>query len=353
MKSEKDLKVVIASAGRRAHYVQWFREALRAQGISGEIIAMEYRSTSPSLSLADRPVIFPAYNSDDYPDALRSWVRVERPDLFLSLNDYELQILSSGLADELRELGCAVGVLDSAAQSIVLDKYLMSEALQERGVPTPATYLGTDIAAITASASPDQEYVVKHRFGSGSSGLMFATATGLAAAVAESATTALGGDGRPSENGPESVVVQDMLPGVEYGVDGLFTVDGDSRLLGVLARRKDLMRGGDTDIATSVSAAPFREAMLGIGNLLGPSGAIDVDFRETAEGKPLVIDINPRLGGGYPFCHRAGADLPSALLRSVAGMPEVPSLLDYELGITTARREEFTVLSMTTPDQRD
>lgn len=352
MESEKNLKVVIASAGRRAHYVQWFREALRAQGIPGEIIAMEYRSTSPSLSLADRTVIFPAYNSDDYADALRNWVTAERPDLFLSLNDYELQILSKGLADELRELGCAVGVLDRAAQSVVLDKYLMSAALQERGVPTPATHLGTDIAAITASAHPNQEYVVKHRFGSGSSGLMFSTRTGLAAAVAESATTALDGDGRPSENGPDSVVVQEMLPGVEYGVDGVFTVDGSSRLLGVLARRKDLMRGGDTDIATSVSATPFREAMLGIGDLLGPAGAIDVDFRETAEGKPLVIDINPRLGGGYPFCHRAGADLPSALLRSVAGMPELPTLLDYELGVTTARREEFTVLNTTTPGQR-
>lgn len=353
MESDKNLKVVIASAGRRAHYVQWFREALRTQGISGEIIAMEYRPTSPSLSLADRPVIFPAYNSDDYADALRSWVIAERPDLFLSLNDYELQILSKGLADELRELGCAVAVLDSSAQSVVLDKYLMSAALQERGVPTPATHLGSHSAAIAAAAHPNQEYVVKHRFGSGSSGLMFSTGTGLAAAVAESATTALDGDGRPSENGPDSVVVQEMLPGVEYGVDGVFTVDGNSRLLGVLARRKDLMRGGDTDIATSVSAAPFREAMLGIGQLLCPAGAIDVDFRETTEGKPLVIDINPRLGGGYPFCHRAGADLPSALLRSVAGMPELPSLLDYELGITTARREEFTVLSMTTPDQRD
>lgn len=344
MGSGKFLKIVIASAGRRAHYVQWFRDALRTQGIRGEVIAMEYRTTSPSLSLADRAVVFPAYNSPDYPDAIRSWVASERPDLFISLNDYELQILSEGLADELRELGCAVAVLDSASQSVVLDKYRMSTALQERGLPTPATYLGTGIESLIASSEENSEFVVKHRFGSGSSGLLFTTAADLNLTVMESAVTALGEDGLPAHNGPASVVVQERLPGTEYGIDGVFSVDGHSRLLGVLARRKDLMRSGDTDIATSVSAAPFREAIIGIGNLFHPAGAIDVDFRETAEGKPLVIDINPRLGGGYPFCHLAGADLPSALIRSVAGLAEIPSLLDYKLDVSTARREEFTVL---------
>ncbi|MGP6174875.1 ATP-grasp domain-containing protein [Corynebacterium sp. A21] len=345
MGNEKSLKIVIASAGRRAHYIEWFREALKKQGIRGEVIAMEYRTTSPSLSLADRGVANPAYNSPDYPQAVRSWVAAERPDLFLSLNDYELHIMSAGLADELRELGCAVTVLGSAAQSIVLDKYRMSTTLQEQGIPTPATYLGTDAASIVASAAENTEFVVKHRFGSGSSGLLFTTAAELDNAVAKSAVTALGEDGYPSHNSLTSVVVQERLPGTEYGVDGVFSVDGNSRLLGVLARRKDLMRSGDTDIATTVPATPFREAILGIGNLFCPTGAIDVDFRETAEGEPLVIDINPRLGGGYPFCHRAGADLPSALIRSAAGLDEIPSLLDYEHGVTTARREEFTVLS--------
>lgn len=345
MGNEKFLKIVISSAGQRAHYVEWFRESLRKQDIRGEVIAMEYRTNSPSLSLANRAVVFPAYNSPEYSDALRSWVAAERPNLFLSLNDYELQILSEGLADELRELGCAVAVLGSAAQSVVLDKYRMSAALQEQGVPAPATYLGTDVAAMMASSEMDSEFVVKHRFGSGSSGLLFTTAADLDGAVAESAVTALGADGRPASNGPASVVVQERLPGAEYGVDGVFSVDGHSRLLGVLARRKDLMRSGDTDIATSVSAEPFRAAILGIGNLFRPAGAIDVDFRETAEGEPLVIDINPRLGGGYPFSHRAGADLPSALIRSIAGLEELSSLLDYELGVTTARREEFTVLN--------
>lgn len=105
------------------------------------------------------------------------------------------------------------------------------------------------------------------------------------------------------------------------------------------------MRDGDTDLATTVSADPFREAIRQLGKVLRPTGSIDVDFRETASGKPLVIDINPRMGGGYPFCHRAGADMPSALVRSLAGLSPNPELFDYEIGVTTARREEFTVIA--------
>src|SRR5690625_3463895 len=48
------LKIVIASAGRRAHYVKWFKEALQKQRIRGEVIALDYRATSPTVGLADR-----------------------------------------------------------------------------------------------------------------------------------------------------------------------------------------------------------------------------------------------------------------------------------------------------------
>jgi carbamoyl-phosphate synthase large subunit len=350
----RSLKVVIASAGRRAHYIEWFRDALRAQDIPGEVIAMEYRTSSPSFGLADRTVPAPAYNSPEYAEALHRWCARERPDLFLSLNDYELQILSGPLADGLRGLGCRVAVLDGDAQSIVLDKHRMATVLAAHRIPTPRTWLGSEVATLQAAAlqaaalrpsGPGADgYVVKHRFGSGSTGLQVVTRPDLGEAVAESARTALGADGLPAPDGRAAVVVQEMLPGPEYGVDGVFAVDGSSRMLGTLARRKEQMRGGDTEVATTVSAAPFRDAMKRIGGLLAPTGAIDVDFRETATGEPLVIDINPRLGGGYPFCHRAGADLPAALLRSAAGLGDDPSLLGYELGVTTARREEFTVL---------
>ena len=54
MKNSNGLKVVIASAAHRAHYVEWFKTALRTEGIHGEVIAFEYRrgSTCPWQTVA-------------------------------------------------------------------------------------------------------------------------------------------------------------------------------------------------------------------------------------------------------------------------------------------------------------
>lgn len=339
------MKIVIASAGRRAYYAEWFRDALRSQGIDGEVIALEYSATSPSFGVADRAVKMPAYNSAEYPETIRSWFAEHRPDVLFCMNDYEIQILSGGLAQELRDLGCLVPVLAPEKQAMVLDKYRMSTSLGELGVPTPATYVGSEVDAVVAAAAPDARYVVKHRFGAGSSGLEFPGRDGLREAVARSAESALGEDGFAAKNGADAVIIQDFLPGDEYGIDGVFSLDGSSELTGVLARRVDKLRDGDPDVATSAPAERFRDLVVKVGEVLQPSGPINLDVRADADGVYRVIDINPRLGGGYPFCHRAGADLPAALIRAVRGLPHDPELLSYQDGVTTVRREEFTAIS--------
>lgn len=344
MADNQHLKIVIASAGRRAHYVKWFKEALQKQRIRGEVIALDYRATSPTVGLADRAYETPAYNSPEYVPMMRHLFAEERPDLLLVMNDYEAHVVSQGLADELREMGCVVAVLDKARYQIVLDKYATAQRLEEYGTPTPATRLGSQATQILETTTDKDKFVVKHRYGAGSTGVFVVKPHELVVAVEESAESALGPDGKPAVHA-DSVIIQDYLPGPEYGVDGVFSVNGASEFLGLVARRKDHMRDGDTDIATTVDPEPFRAAIANIGRLFSPVGSIDVDFRETAEGAPQVIDINTRMGGGYPFTHRAGADMPSAIVRSAIGLEHLPELLDYEHNVTTARREEFTVIA--------
>lgn len=350
MINNKHMKIVVASAGRRAHYIPWFREALQSQKIPGEVIAMDYRATSPTVGLADRAVQTPAYNSSEYLTMMRQWFEAERPDLFLCMNDYEMQILSNGLAATLRDTGCTVAVLDSAAQDWVLDKYLMAKTLEEHAIPTPQTRLGSEVSDVVTACPSDMIFVVKHRFGSGSTGLHIVQTPDLEKAVADSAQTALGQDGHKAPDGPAAVLIQEHLPGHEFGVDGVFSLDGQGELLGVLARRTEQMRAGDPDVATTVSGERFVPIMRQLGRLLRPIGPINADFRENAAGEPQIIDINPRMGGGYPYNHRAGADMPAALVRAVAGLEHLPELLEYELGVTTARHEEFTVISREAAD---
>lgn len=339
------IKVVIASAGHRAHYIEWFRDSLRRLDIAGEVIALEFRATSASFTVADRAVPMPAYNDPAYADAMRSWCAVERPDLLLSLNDYEQAVLASGLGNELRSGGCNVAALDADGLATVSDKAAMVRVLREHGVAVPRTVPGSHARGLAAESPPEAEYVVKHRFGSGSTGMRMVNPAALEAAVLDTASSALDMAGRTAAGDRDHVIIQDRVQGDEYGVDGVFSIDGRGTFLGVLARRKLRMRSGSTEVAITVDPKPFEDLVRRVGEAIRPSALVDLDVIVDPAGTPHVIDINPRFGGGYPFVHLAGADVPTLMVQLAAGLDPDRGLLRYETGVTSVRREAFGVLS--------
>jgi carbamoyl-phosphate synthase large subunit len=335
--------VVIGSAGRRLYLIDWFRDAFARLGLAGEVVATEHDATSASFGFADRGVVMPAYSDAAYAPAMLELFRRERPALFVSVNDYELQILSEGLADELRATGCAVLGLPRAGQEQASDKYLMSRLLGRAGVAVPRTVLGSRWENLVADdGAPGTQYVVKHRFGSGSSGLRLTDADGLAAAVDEASGSATDIHGRPALRARDAVVVQPRLIGQEFGVDGVFGIGHPAGVLrGTLARRKVRMRSGETDKAVTVDPAPFAPVVARLGAALRPTGVVDLDLIRDREGLLWVIDVNPRFGGGYPFMHVAGADAPTYLLASALGLRPDPALLRYEIGAVGAKFESI------------
>lgn len=46
---------------------------------------------------------------------------------------------------------------------------------------------------------------------------------------------------------------------------------------------------------------------------------LDADFIVTDKKETYVIDLNARFGGGYPFSHCAGVDLPKAIIMWLQG----------------------------------
>ena len=63
---------------------------------------------------------------------------------------------------------------------------------------------------------------------------------------------------------------------------------------------------------------------------------MDCDCFVTDEG-PVVLEINPRFGGGYPFSHAAGANLPAALLAWATGADPQPEWLTVAPGVASAK----------------
>ncbi|QDB79926.1 ATP-grasp domain-containing protein [Georgenia wutianyii] len=343
----RDIKIVIGSAGRRTYLVGWFMAALAELGLPGEVIVTENDVTSPSFGLAHRSVWMPPYADPAYAEQMLELFTAERPDLFVPLNDFEIDLLSRGLGSRLEEYCDHVLVPSRQAQRNLSDKLAMSQSLAAAGVTTPRTWLAAELDELRGSVDdPVSEYVVKHRFGSGSSGLRFATPSQLDSAVAGSLAELPAPDNDPVPDLPPAarVVVQQRVPGDEYGVDGVFSLTSPTpALTGVLARRKLRMRAGETDKAVTVDPAPFVETVTRLGDLIGPRGLVDIDIIRTADGAQHVIDINPRFGGGYPFCHAAGANVPLYILQSLRGAAD-PALLEYRTALTVAKYQDVRVV---------
>lgn len=335
--------IVIGSAGRRLYLVDWFRAAFDSLGLHGRIIVAENDPTSAAASYGDEIRLMPKYTDPDYEDEILRLVDDFEPKLFLSASDYELMHLHvhTNIAESLRERGIFVPGVSAAWQRGCADKLHMAQMLENIGVRTPKTVKGNDLESLYETTGTGDEFVVKHRFGSRSSGLMIVSADRLDEAVTTSAKSAPPRVDRTDILG--DVIVQPRLLGSEYGVDIVSSLLDGGSLAGVLARRKLRMRAGETDKAVTVDPEPFREASQKIARAAGVSGLIDVDMFLDESGEASVIDINPRFGGGYPFVHLAGADVPLYYLGQIFGVPIDGGWNQYEHGVVSAKYQETRV----------
>ena len=61
-------------------------------------------------------------------------------------------------------------------------------------------------------------------------------------------------------------------------------------------------------------------------------GYAEVEFRRDSDGRPFLMEVNPRLNGGVEVAVRAGVSVPLLLYRWAAGAPLEPAL-PYQVGL--------------------
>ena len=95
--------------------------------------------------------------------------------------------------------------------------------------------------------------------------------------------------------------------------------DLSGRYQGCVVRRKIAMRAGETDIAEVVEAdSRFEQLARSLARISRHPGCMDVDVFEF-DGDLMILEMNARFGGGYPFSHAAGVDMPRALVLWLRG----------------------------------
>ncbi len=326
------MNVLITSAGRRNYLVSFFREALRGRG---RILAADMSPFAPALAAADASYVVPPASSADHADALIELCREQDVRLMFSVNDTELLALAERRA-AFAAVGTHVLISSPRVVSTCLDKLEMGAEMARHGIDSPRSVVvpaeGSVAALLDGLEFP---LVVKHRRGSASSG--FEVVHDLA--ELEATVGLARSRGRQTVDGSQGygsveLLVQTYLPGEEFGLDIMNDLEG--RYVATAVKRKLSMRAGETDQAITVADAGLERLGKRIGEALGHVGVLDCDVMVHA-GQRYVLDLNPRFGGGYPFSHLAGVDMPSAILTWLSGESPDPRWFVGRAGVAAAK----------------
>lgn len=323
------MNVLLTSVGRRAYMVKYFKKAV---GENGQVHVCNSDDLTVAFQYADKSFISPLIYDENYIPFLLNYCKGNRIDALLSLFDIDLLVLAKN-KDKFQEIGTNVIVSDASFIGICNDKWKTFEFLRDNGFNTPITYL-TLQRTLLALDSGEISYpvIVKPRFGCGS----------IAMSIAEDEMALLYYYRRnmravnnsylkyESAKEEEKIIFQECLTGQEYGADIIHDLEGNLQAINV--RKKVAMRSGETDIAELVDEPAISKELEKLSTITNHIGNVDTDIF-MVDGKPYILEMNARFGGGYPFSHLGGCDLPQAIVNWIENKPVPKSMLLSKTGL--------------------
>lgn len=323
------MNVLLTSVGRRAYMVKYFKQAV---GEHGQVHVCNSDDLTVAFHYADHSVVSPLIYDDSYIPFLLDYCKTHRIDVLLSLFDIDLPVLA-----KYREQFSAIGtrMIVSAPELVDLcnDKWKTYLFLKEHGFAVPKTYLRLeDVIQALDRGEIHYPVIVKPRFGCGS----------IAVSVAEDEMALLYYFRRntrtisktylkyESAAVQEAILYQECLHGQEYGADIINDLDGNFKTS--IIKKKLAMRSGETDIAELVREEAIQSETDRLGKLTGHIGNMDCDIFLVGN-TPYILELNARFGGGYPFSHMGGCNLPQAIVNWCQGLDVPDSMLQAKTGI--------------------
>ncbi|TWU37658.1 Carbamoyl-phosphate synthase large chain [Novipirellula aureliae] len=327
----KPMNLLFTSSGRRGYLLDYFRSALDGRG---EIHAANSDQRASSFLHADKSVVTPLIYDENYIPFLLEYSVANRIKAIIPLFDIDLPILASAKT-RFAEVGTTIVVSSPAVAMICNDKLKTDSFLRSNGFNTPASFTSlADTLDALARNLIEFPLVVKPRWGMGSIGVNMAENEGELIVFYEKVRREVQRSYLKYESNVDlehSVLIQQVLKGHEYGLDVVNDLDGN--YVTTFVKKKLAMRAGETDAAITIDSDQLKSLGKKLAGALGHIGNLDVDIF-VADDNVSILELNNRFGGGYPFSHLAGADIPQAILAWIRGEQPAPEWLHVRHGVT-------------------
>ena len=325
------MNILLTSVGRRAYMVKYFKDVI---GNEGEIHVSNSDSNTVAFKYADKSVITPLIYDEKYIPFLIDYCKNNKIDILLSLFDIDLLVLAKN-KQLFAEIGTRVIVSEPELVDICNDKWKTYLFLKENNFNTPKTYL-TVQDTLRALNNQEIKYpvVVKPRFGMGSIALSIAEDDMGLLYFFRQNTRIINRSYLRYESSAVSedqqIIYQECLDGQEYANDIINDLSGN--FVNVISKKKLAMRAGETDIAETVCEPAITSELQRLSSLTKHIANMDCDVF-LVNGVPYILEMNARFGGGYPFSHMAGCNLPKAIVEWCKGNEVEKDCLEAQSGL--------------------
>lgn len=324
------MNVLLTSVGRRAYMVKYFKEAL---GGKGTVHVCNSDDKSIAFKYADKKVVSPLIYDENYIPFLLNYCTDNSINILISLFDIDLLMLAKH-KKEFEEIGTKVIVSDSSIVEICNDKWKTYQFLKKNGFHAPASFLNlSEVISRIAMGKLSYPIVVKPRYGCGSISVAIAYDEEDLHYLTKKANEDIANSYLKYESAvtEDKVIYQECLRGQEYGADIINDLKGETQ--NVIVRKKLAMRSGETDIAELVEEPIIHRELEKLGSITRHIANMDCDVF-LVDGVPYILEMNARFGGGYPFSHMGGCNLPKAIVEWVKGNNIDKDLITSKIGIT-------------------
>jgi carbamoyl-phosphate synthase large subunit len=329
----RDLKVVLTACG--APGAPGIIKSLRKNGERAvSIVGTDMNPEAVGFALVDGHRVVPSGSDPRFIGAMVRLCEEEKPDAIVPLATYELGPFSKNL-HKFSSLKVSMAISPFESLEIANNKARLYEFFSRKKVPVPGFTVVRDATSLENAAKrlgyPNEPVCFKPAVSKGSRGFrvviddsdrtskFFETKPDSTETDLDGLVSALSAN----REFPESLVME-YLPGKEYSVDLL--ADRGDTLICIPRFRKETRQGISFRAVTEKNEKVI-EASRKIVKGLSLHGNIGIQMRESADGVPKLLEINPRLQGSVVLCTAAGVNLPYLGLKLAMGeklaLPEV------------------------------
>ena len=305
------MNILFTCAGRRNYLIKYFKNAV---GHSDKILAADMQLSAPAMVDADMAFHVPSVYDDTYIEVLWQICKKNNVTAIISLNDLELPILAKN-KEKFELINTKLIISSEEVIDVCFDKFKTYQFCLENNINAPKTYISFE-RAVSSIEKKELSFpvILKPRWGSASIGIELAHNMEELELINRILTIKLEKTilATASSKAPyEAIMIQEYIQGQEFGLDVINDLDGN--YCQTIVKKKLAMRAGETDKALIVDDPNLSILGEKVGRLLKHIGNLDCDFF-LRDSKYYLLEMNCRFGGGYPFSHEAGADLPRAII---------------------------------------